>query len=263
MTISNMSIGEIAEWNEWWKTGKFPTSDPNLEDWSHSSFKWKPRLSETFEKEEVLYVMRGPRRVGKTTLVKLKIKQLLSEGVLPDNILFFPCDAVETPKQLITAIDTYLTKKRRHGIWAYLFIDEISMLVEWQKAIKILYDAGKFRECTIILTGSHSIDLRKGSESLAGRRGKTQNLKYGSPDRILLSAKFSEYVETLNPKLSNEIRNLWLLSQQKREKMLLEMACGRIPSEIERLGLFAKELDAMLDQYMMTGGIAVAINQYV
>ncbi|MGA3291358.1 MAG: ATP-binding protein [Candidatus Bathyarchaeia archaeon] len=263
MTISNMSISEIAEWNEWWKTGKFPPNDPNIENWSNSNFKWKPRLGETFEKEEVLYILRGPRRVGKTTLVKLRIRKLLNEGVTPDNILFFPCDAVETPKQLITAIDTYLTKKRRQGEWAYLFIDEISMLVEWQKAVKILIDAGKFRESTVLLTGSHSIDLRKGSESLAGRRGKIENLKYGSPDRILLSAKFAEYVETLNPKLSNELRNLWLLSQENREKMFVELACGRIPDEIERLAMFAKELDAMLDQYMMTGGIAVAINQYV
>src|SRR3989337_410311 len=138
MTISNMSISEIAEWNEWWKTGKFPPNDPNIENWSRSNFKWQPRLGETFEKEEVLYILRGPRRVGKTTLVKLRIRKLLNEGVSPDNILFFPCDAVETPKQLITVIDTYLTKKRRQGIWAYLFIDEISMLVEWQKAVKIL-----------------------------------------------------------------------------------------------------------------------------
>jgi predicted AAA+ superfamily ATPase len=258
-----MSISEIAEWNEWWKTGKFSQDDPNIEDWSHSNFKWFPRLGETFEKEEVLYILRGPRRVGKTTLVKLLIRRLLNQGTPPDNVLYFPCDAVETPKQLVTAIETYLTKQRRQDAWAHLFIDEISTLIEWQKTIKVLIDAGKFRDCTVILTGSHSIDLRKGSESLAGRRGKIQNLKYGSPDRILLSAKFAEYVETLNPSLSKEIRNLWLLSQENREKMFLEMACGRIPDEIRRLDVFVKDLDFMLDQYMITGGIAVAINQYV
>ena len=89
-----------------------------------------------------------------------------------------------------------------------LFIDEISMLIDWQRSIKLLIDAGRFRDCTVILTGSHSIDLRKGAESLSGRRGKIEKLKYGTPDKVLLSAKFSEYVETLKPELSNEIRSL-------------------------------------------------------
>lgn len=258
-----MSISEIAEWNEWWKTGKFAQSDPNIEDWSQSKFQWKPRLIETFEQEEVLYLLRGPRRVGKTTLIKLMIKKYLENGTPPENILFFPCDAVETPKQLVAAIDTYLTRKRRRGTWAHIFIDEVSMLRDWQKAVKTLTDAGKFKECTVILTGSHSIDLRKGSESLSGRRGKIQNLKYGSVDKILLSAKFSEYVETLNPDMSQQIRGLRLLSQENRQRILLELACGNIPPEIDSLSLFVKELDCLLDQYMITGGIATAINQYV
>jgi predicted AAA+ superfamily ATPase len=219
-------------------------------------------LGETIENVEVIYVLRGPRRVGKTTLLKLRIKRLLEEGTSPDNILFFPCDGVETPKQLVTAIDSYLNRRRKQEKWTHIFVDEISLLVDWQKAIKLLIDKGRFRDCTVILTGSHSIDLRKGSESLAGRRGKTEKLRYGSPDRILLSAKFAEYVETLKPKMSEEIKDLDLLAQENRKRMFVEMAQGKVPDELERLTLFAKELDMMLDQYMLTGGISVAVNQY-
>jgi len=263
MTISNMSIGELAYWNKWWQTNKFPSDDTNIRDWLQSTFKWQPRLSETIENEEVIYILRGPRRVGKTTLLKLRIKKLLEEGVPPENIFFFPCDAVETPKQLMTVIDTYLNQQRRGDQWAFLFIDEISMLKEWQKAAKLLIDAGRFRDCTVILTGSHSIDLRKGSESLAGRRGKVEKLKYASPDRILLSAKFSEYVETLEPKLSDEIKDLWLLSLKNRKGVFLDLAHGKIPPELKRLALFTKELELLLDQYLLTGGIAQAIHQYI
>lgn len=263
MTITNMSIGELAYWNDWWKTKKFPQNDANIRDWTQSAFKWKPRLSETIEDEEVIYILRGPRRVGKTTLLKLRIKKLLEKGVQPENIFFFPCDAIENRKQLITVIDNYLSQQMKKGEWAYLFIDEVSMLVDWQKSVKILIDAGRFRNCTVILTGSHSIDLRKGSESLSGRRGKVEKLRYASPDRILLSAKFSEYVETLESKLSDEIKDLWLLSLKNRKAMLVQLAHGEIPSELKRLALFTKELDLLLDQYMMTGGIAQAIHQYV
>ena len=258
-----MSIGELADWNDWWKTKEFPQDDTNIHDWSSSAFKWKPRLSETIEDEEVIYVLRGPRRVGKTTLLKMRIKKLLEKGISPENIFYFQCDAIETPKQLMTVVDNYLSKQRRQGEWAHLFIDEVSMLIDWQKAVKLLIDKGKFRDCTVILTGSHSIDLRKGSESLSGRRGKIEKLKYGTPDKILLPAKFSEYIETLDPKLSDEIRELWLLSLKNRKAMLLQLAHGMIPLELERLALFTKELELLLDQYMLTGGIAQATNQYV
>jgi len=263
MTITDMSTGELSYWNEWWKTGKVPEKDANISDWNESSFKWKPRLSKTIENEEVIYVLRGPRRVGKTTLVKLRIRSLLEEGVSPENVFYFPCDAIETPKQLKTVIDNYLDQQRRQGEWAFLFLDEISMLMDWQKTVKILYDAGRFENCTVILTGSHSIDLRKGSESLSGRRGKIEKLKYRTPDKVLLSAKFSEYVETLDTILANEIKGQWLLSLQNRKNMICELVNGRIPSELKRLALFTKELELLLDQYMLTGGISQAINQYV
>lgn len=263
MTITDMNIGELAYWNEWWKTGKFPEQDANISDWNESSFKWKPRLSETIEDEEVIYVLRGPRRVGKTTLVKLRIERLLEEGVAPQNIFYFPCDAIETPKQLMTVVDNYLNQQRDPEEWTFLFIDEISMLMDWQRTVKLLYDAGKFKDCTVVLTGSHSIDLRKGSESLSGRRGKIEKLKYGTPDKVLLSAKFSEYVETLDAKLSNEIKGQWLLSLQNRKNMIFELLNGTIPLELKRLALFTKELNLLLDQYVLTGGISQAINQYV
>lgn len=257
-----MSIADLSYWNDWWKTKKAIQEDKNIRDWSLSTFKWEPRLDKTIEDEEIIYVLRGPRRVGKTTLLKLRIQRLLEKGVAPTNILYYPCDALETPKQLTTLIDTYLSEIRKRGEWAYLFIDEVSMLKEWQRAIKLLIDAGRFKNCTVILTGSHSIDLRKGSESLAGRRGHIEKLRYGTPDKILLAAKFSEYVETLQPVLSHKIRELWLLSIDRRRRMFLELARGRIPTEIKQLAIFSRELRVLFEKYLLTGGIAQAIHEY-
>jgi len=263
MITENISRGDLAYWNPWWKTGAFPSDDENISDWAHSSFKWEPRLSKTIEDEDVIYVLRGPRRVGKTTLLKLRIKRLLEQGVSPENLFYFPCDAVETSRQLMKVIDTYFSHLRKPDERAYLFIDEVSMLKEWQRSVKLLFDAGKFRSSTVILTGSHSIDLRKGSETLSGRRGKIDKLRYGTPDKILLPAKFSEYVETLNATISNEIRKLWLLSLENRKAVLLKLAQGRVLPHLNRLALFTKELENLLDQYMLTGGIAQAVHQYV
>lgn len=133
---------------------------------------------------------------------------------------------------------------------------------EWQRAIKLLIDAGRFKDCTVILTGSHNIDLRKGSESLAGRRGQIEKLRYGTPDKILLPAKFSEYVETLQPALSHKIRESWLLSLERRKGMILELTKGRIPTELKQLAIFSKELNVLFEEYLLTGGISPAIHEY-
>ena len=256
------TISDLAYWNAWWKNDESLRNDKNITDWRSSNFKWEPRLDKTIEDEEVIYVLRGPRRVGKTTLVKLRIQQLLERGVSPHNIFYYPCDALESPRQLTTVIDTYLSDIRKKDAWCFLFIDEVSMLKEWQRAIKLLVDAGRFKDCTVLLTGSHSIDLRKGSESLAGRRGKIEKLKYGTPDKVLLPAKFSEYVETLQPTIANKIRELQLLSLDRRKQMFLELANGRIHKELKRLALFSKELTQLLEDYLITGGIAPAIHEY-
>jgi len=257
-----MSIADLSYWNKWWGNNKAIYEDTNIQDWFSSTFKWVPRLEKTIENEEVIYVLRGPRRVGKTTLLKLRIQSLLNQGVTPENIFYYPCDALETPNQLTTILDAYLSTMRKKDEWTYLFIDEISMLKDWQRAIKLLIDAGRFKNCTVILTGSHSIDLRKGSESLAGRRGRVEKLRYGTPDKILLPAKFSECVETLQPILSQKIRELWLLSIERREKIILDLAKGVIPIELKKIAFFSKELDMLFEEYLLTGGIAPAIHEY-
>ena len=265
---SNISISSLAYWNAWWKTGEI-TSDPDLINWFNSTFKWKPRLIETLEPRDVIYVLRGPRRIGKTTLLKLRIKELL-EGkgekapVPPSNIFYYPCDSLYGNSQnLPLIIDTYLDKQRKLGHRAYLFIDEVSMRDRWQNVVKPLIDANRFKDCTVVFTGSHSIDLQKSTESLAGRRGMVQDLEYGTPDKILLPAKFSEYVETLDATLRKEITDLELFRKKVREETFLALAAGTITPRLERLALFTKEINYLLDQYLLTGGIAQAVDRYL
>ncbi|MEM3597247.1 MAG: ATP-binding protein [Candidatus Bathyarchaeia archaeon] len=258
-----MSLQELIDWNPWWDKVENIENDHDIENWAKSSFKWQPRLSETIEDLDIIYVLRGPRRVGKTTLLKLKVKKLLEIGVKPENIFYYPCDAVDNPKQLVLMIDRYLTRIRKKGERAYLFIDEVSMLKDWQRGMKLLIDSGKLSNCTCILTGSHSIDIRKASESLSGRRGEVHKLRYGTPDKILLPAKFSEYIETRSENLFRVFRELWILSISKRKEIFLNLANGNIPLELERLMLYSKDLKLLLDEYLLTGGIAQAVSEYV
>ncbi|MEM2910877.1 MAG: AAA family ATPase [Candidatus Bathyarchaeia archaeon] len=92
-----MSISELGEQNPWWRDKALINDDPLIMAWEKSSFKWWPRIVETFQWDaKVIYSLRGPRQVGKTTLLRLKIRDLLKSGVDARRIFYWACDQVES-----------------------------------------------------------------------------------------------------------------------------------------------------------------------
>jgi hypothetical protein len=260
-----LSISELGEQNPWWRDKASINGDPLIMAWEKSSFRWRPRIVETFQWDaKVIYSLRGPRQVGKTTLLRLKIRDLLNSGVDARRIFYWACDQVESFEKLSTIINGYLAWARRFSKEIlYLFLDEVSAVKDWQRGIKYLYDMGKLRNCLIVLTGSHSLDLVKATESLAGRRGEVDTLVDNIPDKILLGAKFSEYVETRDEGLLKVLRGLRLLSTRNRLNVLLDLANGKIPERLNELKLYQQDLNGLFDDYLVTGGIPRATNSYV
>ena len=72
-----MSVSDLIEYNPWWKDKSAIDDDPQIKIWKESKLKWSPRLRYTFHAGDYVYSLRGPRQVGKTTLVKLEIRQVL------------------------------------------------------------------------------------------------------------------------------------------------------------------------------------------
>ncbi len=108
----------------------------------------------------------GPRRVGKTVVMKQIINYLIKQGFPRKNILFFSFDEYkEHPIKLIKEWEIMLGKKI-HGKNYFMFLDEIQNIDKWAEKIKTLYDNLNIK---IIVSGSASMALRKGNESLAGR----------------------------------------------------------------------------------------------
>lgn len=123
-------------------------------------------------------VLRGPRRVGKTILVRQLIEQLLSEGVAPQQILYLPFDELESLKKLKQPVlslahwfeaqilaSTFNEAARTRKV-VYLFLDEVQNLQSWAPQIKHLVDNNTVR---ILVTGSSSLRIAEGQDSLAGR----------------------------------------------------------------------------------------------
>ena len=249
-------INKILNQNIWWQDKRLISHDPKIREMNAQRFKWRPRVLEEFELDRfVVYTLRGPRQVGKTTALKILINDLLKkERVLKEQVMYYSCDNIDDYKELIELLETYLDyikKLNLHKKRLYIFLDEVTSVRNWQKGIKHLVDTGKLSQSGIVLTGSNAADLRKGMERLPGRRGKT-----GGPDKIMLPLTFSEYVSLINPDLfarfAGEITggiDIFSLDQAAFKTLL---------SLQPHLG----ELSILYEQFLTTGGFITAINAY-
>ena len=246
---------------------------------------WYPNLFNVL-REDILknvappavLTLRGPRQVGKTTLVKLLIIELLSLRLLKHvgevdfrtthyrRIFYFPCDVLMGGKgELLQVLIDFIDRASRISDEGpiMIFLDEVSSLKGWQEVIKVLYDDGSLGNAILLATGSHSLDIKKSSEVLAGRRGNVEKTKIG-PDSVLLPMKFVEYVKLL----SRELRGVIYNEEEKwfeldlRMNILLNLAKGEVDEKLYEFEYYLNDLRRLLDDYMVTGGVVRATREY-
>lgn len=186
--------------NSWWIRPELILEDEKILELQNKKYQWHHPFLDLLPRDKfVLFTLRGPRQIGKTTLLKLIIKKLLLEVKhQKEAVFFFPCDNLETFQELTELLVFYLdfiqarTEKR-----SFLFLDEISFVKEWQRAVKYLVDSGRLKNTLIVLTGSNILDLKFSSERLPGRRGE-----FFQPDIEVFPLTFAEFVSLVEPKLS-------------------------------------------------------------
>jgi hypothetical protein len=251
---------DLFDDNPWWKSPHEINKDPKIKEWGESMVKWDPKLRQTFDyKGDIVYSLRGPRQVGKTTLIKLQIRFFLQGYKNPWNIFYYAFDVDNSPKDLINIIKNYLdnTKRQRGNRRCYLFLDEVSSIKDWQKGIKRLWDQNKLQNCTIVATGSHSIDLKMSNERLPGRRGITDD----AYDKIMPPMKFSEYVSCVDEKLRTKITNRF--TRPSRLAIFQKLTEFEISKKLDELQAYLPDLNRHLEDYMLTGGIPKVIDEYM
>ena len=96
---------ELVSSNQWWQAIEKIDNDINIEQFDKSIIKWIPRISNTFNyNRDLVYSLRGPRQVGKTTLIKLQIKKFLKQNIPKWNILYYAFDLYDKPRELVNFI---------------------------------------------------------------------------------------------------------------------------------------------------------------
>ena len=175
-------MDELLFQNPWWKDKKNIENDINIKKLKKCKYTYKPQLFKAADlKSDAVYTLRGARQVGKTTLVKLIIKDLLGRNVNPRNIFYYSMDLVKDDKELFEIFVSWHQIVKGGSKRKYIFFDEATFVQNWEKSIKHIVDTFGLENKTFILTGSSAIDLRKGSERLPGRRGYPILINYCCP----------------------------------------------------------------------------------
>ena len=218
-----MNTKTIKESNPWWENKHWQETDIHLERIRTQKIKWEYHIIK--DTAPGIYSLRGPRQVGKTSWIKQKIKELTKKEN-PKNILFYSCDNINK-KELEEIIDLFLEQSEPGK--KYLFLDEIPFVEGWEYTIKHLYDAGKLKNCFVLLSGSNSIDIKKSTERLPGRGDE------GKRHYTMHPLTYEEYLQAIKHK---------------------------IPVKEAEAKINLHELQKKFDEYTLTGGFLKTINEY-
>lgn len=149
--------------NPWWEGGRPDTGVVREEHLSALA----PSLS-----RRTINVLIGSRRIGKTTLVKQVIAQLLDKGTDPKSLLYLQLDHARLSG---VTLSDHLKRFRRlfsHKRTGkqYLFFDEVQESPNWESELKSLYDSENVK---IVCTGSTASLLASQGGKLTGRQTVT------------------------------------------------------------------------------------------
>ncbi len=257
-------------YNPWWKNKNSSLNTPLFR-----RFVYNDIFVSVTELRQIVSIT-GPRRVGKTTIIKQIISDLIIiENVLPQNIVYLSMD------------DPYIFSKRGNPVFfdkilsvyekyyllrnvegenlkdfntekVYFLIDEIHKFSDWELFLKKYYDNGsRFKNYNIkfIVSGSVSSSIvSKSKESLAGRIKNFKIYPFSFSEFVSFKISFDD---KLDIQAKEEIsKNLSLIG--KFGETLFNLPVSKIFDTFEKfslgLSLFSDELYLLFEQYLIVGG---------
>lgn len=249
----------LTELNPWWRaaaSGSDPVAwtvrDRLLREKRERDIGFRSTLLDDIALSPVgdsLVLLRGPRRVGKSVLMKELAGQLCARSdVDPRQIVYMSCDSlaqrdlirfVTLANDLTRTIDT---PERRRRVW---LIDEIGQIKGWTATLKHLRDTSAFGDDTVVATASswrEDEDIE--GNLLAGRAGTSGRRRL----RLLMPMTFRDFVICTRPELAypGVVRPDELQSAEARE-------------ELDRLAFDIDAYDLAWQQYLTCGGFPRAV----
>lgn len=150
-----------------------------------------------FRDKQLIKIITGIRRCGKSTLFDLYQDYLLETGIEPEQIISINLEDLEYSeigdyKQLYK----HITGKMVRGKMNYIFLDEIQLIPEFQKTVNSLFIK---KNCDVYITGSNAFLLSGEFATLLS--GRYVEIK-------MLPLSFKEYVSCF--KDNNNLERLYV-----------------------------------------------------
>ena len=190
----------LYQYNPWWEKDDFRAEIKQRD-------RYLSQMIRYLNNKQII-ILTGLRRVGKTSLMKLVIKDLLTSEIKPENILYVSLDDYLLSKNSIIEIINEFRKLHKLKIEEkiYLFFDEVTYKTDYHLQLKNIYDNQNVK----VFAASSSASLpRDKKASLTGRsitieidpldleeylQFKDIDLKIR--DNQLLQSYFLEYIKT-------------------------------------------------------------------
>lgn len=167
----------------------FIKRDPHLRQLQQQILVHRSGLLEQLPSElPGIYTISGGRQIGKTTLIKQWMADLLERGVSPGCIAYLTGELIDGHHSLIRLLTETLDGMPGSHL-RYLLLDEVTYIHDWDKGIKYLADAGMLEDVIMLLTGSDLVIIRDARMRFPGRRGTA-----GTVDFHLYPLSFFEVV---------------------------------------------------------------------
>lgn len=236
---------ELISSNPWWRNPQgWESADVQLRAVRQSPLAYDPRPLRDYTAGG-LYILRGPRRVGKSTAMKQWIAERLRNGAPPRTVLHVSVEG-RSDQDLVDIVrrgaDQWLVGEPGERLWV---IDEITGVEgAWPEQIKRLRDNHpSFSADTVVLTGSSSAKFDEARKLLAGRRNAERS------DRTLFQMGFVDVARALGRDLPDPpgLRISQLGDDDALEAVVAEYLPW-VPTLIEAW-----------DQYLRVGGYPQAV----
>ncbi|MBI2564978.1 ATP-binding protein [Candidatus Woesearchaeota archaeon] len=259
-----MDWNAVISQNPWWSYAEEIEKDVHVSYAINKKHLFIPKFIEGN------FLILGPRQTGKTTYLKLCIKELFDKGIQIKQCLYFVCNLVMNPQDIIDIVSFF---KKTGG--KYVFIDEISFVKNWERAVKQILEIKDLNEgMNFYFTGSTTLELQK--ERFPGRPIKikeflplsfrefckvfgSSSLKKEIPQRIDFKSiikntlKLAPYINEIN-KLFNFyihcggfLRAAYeLIEEGKIKEETFQIYWNWIAGDISSIGLSERTLSAVL-----------------
>lgn len=229
-------LDKMYNQNPWWIDIESLRHDYHIEELAKNKFIFRKQEFLNYKFGDGVYIVTGPRQIGKTTHLKLLIQEKITDAN-KENFLYFNCDFLDSKQDIVEVVEEYLANFSSTGR-KFIFLDEITAVKDGILAIKYLVDAGKKHSITYILTGSSMVNIKKTGEFLPGRRGQGK-------DFVFHPISFRQFLSIQYPDAD--------ITRSKNERF--EKFYNRIKQDVP--------LAANFEKFLISGGIPKVVNNYL